>query len=242
MTMQFRLMTYNIHKGIGNDRKYSLERIEEVVQGYNPDLVLLQEVDDGVPRSRHDRQVDRLASDLGYPHQAYQQNVHLKTGHYGNAVLSRFPLSQIENIDLTVPLKKRRQALVVGCQQHFEGHVRSFLVANLHLGLAGFERKIQLRRLLRSNRMVHDHRLPMILGGDFNDIWGTLKKNILQPEGFQSAGISIRTFPATLPIRSLDQIFYTGKLEAYHTFAAHTKLARQASDHLPLVADFKWTA
>jgi len=242
MTMQFRLMTYNIHKGIGNDRKYSLERIEEVVQGYNPDLVLLQEVDDGVPRSRHDRQVDRLASDLGYPHQAYQQNVHLKTGHYGNAILSRFPLSHIENIDLSVPLKKRRQALVVRCQQHFEGHVRSFLVANLHLGLAGFERKIQLRRLLRSNRMVHDHRLPMILGGDFNDVWGTLKKNILQPEGFQSAGISIRTFPATLPLRSLDQIFYTGKLEAYHTFAAHTKLARQASDHLPLVADFKWTA
>ena len=88
--MRFRLMTYNIHKGIGGvDRRYRPERIIEVVEHCQPDILLLQEVDDGVPRSRLDRQVDTLGEALGYAHRAYQHNVSLRRGFYGNAILSR---------------------------------------------------------------------------------------------------------------------------------------------------------
>lgn len=111
--MRFRIITYNIHKGIGGlDRRYRLERIIETIAHYTPDIVLLQEVDDGVPRSRHDRQAEVLADSLGFRHFAYQRNVHLKKGHYGNAVLSRYPLHQTGHVDLSVPMKKRRRALV----------------------------------------------------------------------------------------------------------------------------------
>jgi endonuclease/exonuclease/phosphatase family metal-dependent hydrolase len=205
-----------------------------------PDIVLLQEVDDQVPRSRCDCQVELLADALDMKHHAFQRNVKLKRGHYENAILSRFPLTDVQNIDLTIPLKKRRRALLAHCRLHFKGHQRSVLIGNVHLGLAGFERRIQLRRLLQSEAVRHSQRrTPIIIAGDYNDVWGTLGKQVMFPAGFLTAGKSIRTFPAAFPVRGLDRVFYGGDLKAEHAFASRSKIARVASDHLPLVVDFQ---
>ena len=240
MSGLLRLVTYNIHKGIGGvDRRYRLERVIETLCHCQPDVALLQEVDDGVPRSRHDRQVDLLAEALGLPHLAYQQNVSLTHGHYGNAVLSRYPLTAAEDVDLTIPLKKRRRALVVRCRVPVGGHARSLLVVNVHLGLSSIERQFQLRQLLQRHPLTQASRwLPIAIGGDYNDFFGNLGRRVMFPQGFASTGQRIRTFPAVLPVRSLDHIFYRGSLELRHAFASRGRLARQASDHLPLVADF----
>ena len=239
--MQFRVVSYNIHKGIGGlDRRYRPERIVETLMRYKPDIVLLQEVDDQVPRSRCDCQVELLADALEMKHHAFQRNVKLKRGHYGNAILSRFPLTDVQSIDLTIPLKKRRRALLAHCKLHFDGHQRSLLIGNVHLGLSGFERKTQLRRLLRSEVVQHtQRRTPTIIAGDYNDVWGELGKRIMLPAGFATVGKSVRTFPAALPMRGLDRVFYRGDLSADHAFASRSKIARQASDHLPLVVDFQ---
>jgi endonuclease/exonuclease/phosphatase family metal-dependent hydrolase len=243
LAIRFRLLTYNIHKGIGGvDRRYRLDRIIEAISHCQPDIALLQEVDDGVPRSRRHCQADLLAEALQLPHQAFQQNVRLREGHYGNAILSRFPLYDVRDLDLTVPLKKRRRGLIAHCRLHSEDHTRTLVVANLHLGLAGYERTIQLRRFLRSDVLKHVHRqTPVIAAGDFNDVWGTLGRRLMIPAGFKPAALQVRTFPAVMPVRSLDRIFYWGDLELDHSFASHTENARQASDHLPLVADFDAT-
>ncbi len=239
--MHFRLLTYNIHKGIGGvDRRYSPERIVETIEHYEPDIALLQEVDDGVPRSEHHRQVEMLALGMGFHHHAYQRNVRLKSGYYGNAILSRFPLLQVDTIDLTVPLKKRRQALVVRSRLRCQGHSRTITLANVHLGLAGYERKMQLRRLLDHPLLKHHHvSSPVLVAGDFNDVWGTLGKRVMLPAGFVSSRDSIRTFPATMPLRSLDRVFVRGAIVIHRAFAGHTRLARQASDHLPLIVDME---
>ena len=241
MPTNLRVVSYNIHKGIGGtDRLYRIERVQAVLNDLQPDLVLLQEVDEGVPRSHRDRQVHLLAKGLGMTHQAYQKNVRLKQGHYGNAILSRFPLKSIESIDLTVRPKKRRRALVARCRVDVDHHFRSLLVVNLHLGLAGLERKMQLKRLLSKHPLARaSSRIPIILGGDYNDFYGNLGRSMMFRQGFASAGKAIRTFPAVLPVRSLDRIFYRGPLKLRHAFAKRTQLARQASDHLPLVADFE---
>jgi endonuclease/exonuclease/phosphatase family metal-dependent hydrolase len=76
--MRFRLITYNIHKGIGGvDRRYRLERIVDTLRHYDPDIVFMQEVADGMPRSRRHRQVELLGAELGLQHSAYQHNVEL---------------------------------------------------------------------------------------------------------------------------------------------------------------------
>lgn len=240
----FRIITYNIHKGIGGvDRRYNLQRIVDVIQHYQPDLALLQEVDSGVPRSGQDEQTALLADALGYPYSACQQNVHLKSGCYGNAILSRFPLDGSSDLDLTIPLKKRRQALTVRANIPIGRHTRSLLLCNTHLGLAGFERTIQIKRILSSAELNHLHTsTPAIVGGDFNDVWSSHGRKLMLPVGFQCAVRKTRTFPAAMAIRSLDAIYYRGDLRLLESFAGHIKLARQASDHLPVIADFEISA
>lgn len=242
--MRFRVVTYNIHKGIGGvDRRYRLQRVIETLEHCQADIVCLQEVDEGVPRSRCDAQALLLGAALELPHVAFQRNVKLKQGHYGNAILSRFPLSDITHVDLTVPLKKRRRALLAHCRVQLEGHRRTVLVASLHLGLAGYERQTQLRRLLKQPLIAHaTTRSSVVIGGDYNDVWGTLGKRVMLPAGYLSVSRTTRTFPAVMPMRSLDRIFYRGPLQMHHAFAGHTQIARQASDHLPLVADFEFAS
>src|SRR5688500_15744721 len=111
--MHFRLLSFNIHKGIGGiDRKYALSRVDDTSNYYEADVVLLQEADEGVPRSNHHRQAELLADAIRLPHVAFQRNVRLRVGHYGNAILSRFPLLEASDIDLTLRPKKRRGALI----------------------------------------------------------------------------------------------------------------------------------
>ena len=238
--MNLRIVTYNIHKGIGGvDRRYRPERIINTLRQYNADIILMQEVDDNVPRSSFDRQVDKFGDALEMRYRAFQHNVKLTRGHYGNAILSRFPLTKIISIDLTIPLKKRRQALLAHCRlgNHRQ---QSLIIANCHLGLAGFERNIQLRKILTYKTLKNiDQKTPLIIGGDYNDVWGTLGKKLMLPAGFESASKKINTFPAIMPLRCLDYIYYRGDLTCQHSFPGHTKIARQASDHLPLVADFE---
>ncbi|MEM8944730.1 MAG: endonuclease/exonuclease/phosphatase family protein [Planctomycetota bacterium] len=240
--MRLRVVTYNIHKGIGGvDRKYRIERIVDTLDHINADVVCLQEVDDGVPRSRFDRQACVIAEALRLPHFAYQRNVKLKRGGYGNAILSRFSLSDVTDVDLSIPLKKRRRALMARCHARLGEHRRTILVASLHLGLAGFERQMQLRRLLKHPISAQSNpRNSIIYCGDYNDVWSSLGRRVMQPAGFRSVSRTTRTFPAALPVRPLDRIFYRGPLQSTHAFAARTSVARQASDHLPLVADFEF--
>ncbi len=239
--MLLRVLTYNIHKGIGGiDRRYKIDRIAGVISHYAPDLVLLQEVDDGVPRSKRHRQVDELSQRLQMRYSAFQPNVRLKVGQYGNAILSRYPLHNVVDVDLTVGPKKRRRAQVARVQLRIEGHMRTLLAINVHLGLAGFERKIQLRRLIAHDSVSRAHaQTPVVLGGDFNDVWASLGRACLAPHRFHPATMNAKTFPARFPVRPLDSIHYRGPIALDHAFAGHVDLAKQASDHLPLVADFR---
>lgn len=241
VSIPLRIMTYNIHKGIGGvDRRYDLKRIADVISQYQPDIVMLQEVDDGVPRSNRDRQVNRLADELNFKYTAFQKNVHLKVGHYGNAILSQFPLSEVHNLNLKIPLKKCRRALIAKTHLSVEGHRRSLLLCNTHLGLAGFERTAQIKKLLACESIAKLHRdTPAIIGGDFNDVWASLGRKLFLPLGFSCAVRDSKTFPAFMPVRSLDAIYFRGDMELRSSHACRAKLSRQASDHLPVIADFE---
>lgn len=239
--MRFRLVTYNMHKGIGGvDRRYRPERIIEVLEHCQPDIVLLQEVDANVPRSNRDRQADLFADALGFRHRAFFANVKLREGHYGNAIMSRFPLSHVDNIDLSIRLKKRRGALVAQCHLRFDGQTRTVYLLNVHLGLAGFERSIQVRRLLANDLLSHVHQnTAVIAAGDFNDPRGRLGRRLLGPAGFHLVTGRTKTFPAIRPMRPLDRVYTRGKLGVVHSFASRTRVARRASDHLPVVVDLE---
>ena len=79
----------------------------------------------------------------------------------------------------------------------------------------------------------------VIAAGDFNDGRGALARRLLLPSGFRLASGTAKTFPAVRPLRPLDRVFYRGNLTLDHCFAGRFRVARLASDHLPLIADFR---
>jgi len=242
--MNLRVITYNIHKCIGGtDRRYDPDRVREVVAHYAPDIVFLQEVDEGARRSSHHRQVDVLGDALRFRHRTYFPNVRLRGGgHYGNAILSRFPITETQNIDVTIPLTKRRSVLHawIRVRPPHGGRSRTLHLFNLHLGLSQVLRKWQLKKFLESHPFATlHHRTPVIVGGDFNDVWGTLGSKHLRPYGFRTWEQRIATFPAVAPALALDALYSWGDVELLHMERSKLDVARQASDHLPLIADFK---
>lgn len=239
--MLLRILSYNIHKGIGGvDNRYRPERIVATVEHYQPDVLLLQEATKGMKRCSFHDQVELLGEELGFKHRLYQANVKRKTGHYGNAILSHHPLKNPHRIDLTVPPKKKRGGLT--CELHLKvgEHTRTVVLVNVHLGLAAYERALQILRLMESD-FIHNRAgdTPILLGGDFNDIWENLCRKFLDAEGFVSALKKAKTFPAIYPARSLDRIFYRGAVTMETAFVGRTSIAREASDHLPVIADFR---
>ncbi len=244
--MNLRVLSYNIHKCIGGiDRRYRPERVRETIAHYEPDIVMLQEVDKGAKRSRIDTQVDLLGDLLDLRHRSYFPNVKVRGGgEYGNAILSRFAFTMEQNIDLTVPPKKRRSVLHARFRVRLNGNrkTRTLHVYNMHLGLSGIERKVQLRKFLDSHPFNGFHAdTPVLVAGDLNDVWGTLGRKLFAPAGFRGMERPLRTFPAYAPVRALDGIYVRGRLELRKVFSSKLDIAKRASDHLPLIAELEIT-
>ncbi len=246
-----KLVTYNIHRAIGIDRKFAPERIIEILKSFDADVVLLQEVDEGVPRSNELNLAQVLAEACDYPHFVLSHNVSLKKGHYGNATLSRFPIINHRNIDLTIADKKKR-----GCQHTTldisSGKKKQHLdVFNLHLGLSAREREKQAGLLFKSaefKSLTLDN--ACIVGGDFNDWRSMLRALFIIGKDFECATdrtsakgseIALRTYPSFAPRGGLDRVYYRGNLKCINVSSTKMRIAKVASDHLPVVTTFEVT-
>lgn len=233
-----RLLSYNIHKGIGGtDGRYRLERIAEVIEYDNPDIVLLQEVTCKYGRCGTDDQPKLLAERLHAVDLLYQQNVHYKVGCYGNLVLSKFPIVERHQVSLRLNSKKPRGAQIAVVETP-EGPLK---VVNVHLGLAENERRWQIDHLLGHNLFRKIDGIPELLAGDYNDWRNRLAPGAFDRDHFHhitAPPSKFRSFPAFLPLGSLDKAFCRGKLTVTEARISRHASSRVASDHLPLVVDF----
>ena len=247
LCVRFRVVTYNIHRAIGVDRRFRPDRIADILFHHDADLVLLQEVDDGVPRSKRLDLAKKLAQLVDYPYYAVGHNVSLRVGRYGNATLSRFPILRERNIDLTIGTRKRR-----GCQhttlnlEKRAGFPHRLDVFNLHLGLSNKERTQQIGRLVKSVEFKGlDAETPCIVAGDFNDWRSMLHPIFTQILDFHCATQpddelekAIRTFPSFSPTGGLDRLYYRG-LRLLQARRCRMRASRVASDHLPVIIDLE---
>jgi endonuclease/exonuclease/phosphatase family metal-dependent hydrolase len=220
-----KLASYNVHRGIGRDRKCIPERILAVIREIDADVVALQEVE------AHDSGGDMLAwlaDQTGFRSIAGTTLVR-HDGHYGNGLLTRCPVIATRLVDLSVHRCEPRGAIAADLDCQGE---RLRVVAT-HLGLRPSERRQQVKQLLPLFSERPQDRA--ILVGDLNEwfLWGRplrwLHKHFARTP-------AIPTFPAIKPVLSLDRLWaHPGhilkKLEAHNT-----ALSRIASDHLPLVA------
>jgi endonuclease/exonuclease/phosphatase family metal-dependent hydrolase len=246
--MLLKVLTYNIHRAIGVDRRFRPQRIVDILTHHDADLALLQEVDEGAPRSRELDLARELAREAGYPHLAAGYNVSLRKGRYGNAILSRWPITIHRNIDLTVGGRKRRGCLHARIMvEKPHRAARTLEIFNLHLGLLPGERSRQVGLLSRSAEyeQVPD-KAPCIMAGDFNDWLAQLHPIFLELLGFKSVmrhrfgfPATIRTYPSFSPTGALDKIYFRGPLRLIGARSCRLALSRVASDHLPIIAEFE---
>lgn len=234
-----RLLSYNIHKGIGGrDRRYKLERIMHAIESESPDIVCLQEVDRNVRRSRYDNQSDLLAKWFEPAAQMFQFNVKVHEGGYGNLLLSRWPFKTHHQISLTRHQRKARGAQLA----QIETPSGPMYLVHWHLGLSERERDWQVRHVLEHHLFRESRDLPVLVVGDFNDWRNRLAGGPFEVHGFRqvtSPPSRFRSFPAWMPVWSLDKAFLRGGLEITSARIARGRSMRDASDHLPLVLEFK---
>lgn len=219
------IATYNIHGAVGCDGKFAPERVAQVLQELNADIIALQEVPMG--GSRTPNVLDILQKATGYG-AAEGPACDRPERRYGNAVLSRYPILSVRNIDLSFGSREPRAAVDADVNCH--GHL--LRVVATHLGLRVKERREQVRKLLQ--RFDTDE-MPVILLGDLNEwfVWGQSLRWLVSH--FQAVPAP-KTFPSRYPLFPLDRIWIRPRHRLVHVEVHATPLARIASDHLPLIA------
>ena len=171
-----------------------------------------------------------------------RRDAQTRGGVYGNVTLSRWKFDLVRPLDLTVIGREERGALRTDI--HLANHVLH--VFNVHLGVAHRERRRQAVRLMdRDLLRAVDIRGPRIVLGDFNEWTHGLVTRTLSAE-FHLTDLRLhlawtRAYPALLPLLHLDHIYFDHHMQVESARFHRSRLALIASDHLPLVADFKMT-
>jgi endonuclease/exonuclease/phosphatase family metal-dependent hydrolase len=244
---KLRVLSYNIHKGftMGN-RGFVLRSIRDAIRDIHADLVFLQEVLG--QHEEHEKKIvdwptqpqfEFLADEL-WPHFAYGKNAVYTSGHHGNAILSKYPFSFWENIDISTNRLERR-GLLHGVIEipHRKKPLHAICV---HLGLLETERMSQIRSLSERIDSLVPHDEPLVIAGDFNDwrcnVTGPLREQVEVTEIFQDMnGAHARTFPSWMPALRLDRIYFRS-LQPKAARTLNEKPWSSLSDHVALYAEF----
>ncbi|RZJ43839.1 MAG: EEP domain-containing protein [Brevundimonas sp.] len=239
-----RLMTYNVHRCVGVDRKLDVSRIAGVIAEHEPDIVCLQELDVGRARTGFVDQARSIADQLAMSyhfHPAMQVEAEL----YGDAILTHLPEKLIRSGPLPtvrgVPGLEPRGALWAAIE--IDGATLN--VFNTHLGLVPREQRLQAAALVGEQWLGHPDCVgPTLLTGDFNATsltrpYQTLVRKLADCQRSLGLKPSVKTFPSSFPAIRIDHCFTSPEITVTAVKAPFSPLARMASDHLPLIIDFE---
>ena len=222
--MPLTLVTYNIHACIGTDGRFEPARIADVLGELDADVVALQEVDHHHVEG-HDL-LDYLAVKTGLTAIAGPTLLR-ESRHYGNAILTKLPILTVNRVDLTLPGREPRGALDVT----LDGKERRVQVVATHLGLRPWERRQQVRQLLKlfdiGSKDIY------VLLGDLNEwfLWG---RPLRWLHGHFRSTPHVATYPSRQPFMALDRLWVHPRRRLAKLEVHASRLARIASDHLPL--------
>lgn len=239
-----RLLTYNVHRCVGADGKLDVARVAEVIAAQSPDIVALQEVDVGRARTGGVDQAERLAQRLGMAFH-FHANVRVESELYGDALLTVRPERLVKAArlpgDPRFPRLEPRGALWVAVD--IDGV--ELQVINTHLGLVPREQRAQAVALAGPTWLGGARRAgPTMLVGDFNATplaaaYRTLAALLTDARRAAPFARGLPTFPSRMPILAIDHVFVSPGVRILAARTALDPLSRTASDHIPLIVDFR---
>ncbi len=231
-----RVMTYNIHVGVGMDKKLDLERLADVINHEHPDLVGLQEVDRGVKRTEGKDEIGELAA-MTHMDYAFAHNLDYQGGQYGVAILSRFLIQKIDHQKFENKREAERRGMI-RVEVEIDGRKVNFVTTHLDYQYED-GRVFEAEQLLR---FLDGLKGPLIVVGDLNDEpVGSAYKLMLTKfadawPGSRAKGEGL-SYPADKPVKRIDYILFRGA-DGVQAKRAST-VSTLASDHLPVVAELE---
>ncbi|OGS96355.1 MAG: hypothetical protein A3H31_05395 [Gallionellales bacterium RIFCSPLOWO2_02_FULL_57_47] len=213
------VVTYNIHKGFSQfNRRVVVHELRERLRELNADIVFLQEAQGEHahhPERHHNypecAQHEFLAEEV-WAHCAYGKNAVYEAGHHGNAILSRFPILQSLNKDISAHRFESRGLL--HCEIELADRQRVHCLC-VHFGLFAKGKREQTRALIEYVRNEIPPDALLIIAGDFND-WRNIMSRSLASEldmhdvFHMRSGKLARSYPAALPMLRMDRIYVRG--------------------------------
>ena len=204
--IRIRILCYNIHHAEGVDRELDVERIAGVIRSVEPDLVALQEVDQNVKRTQVVDQPAELAR-LTKMHGVFGANIELQGGHYGNALLSRFPITRHKN-HLLPNIDGGEQRGVIEAEIKLADANEPLLLLATH-----FDFRADERERLASVKVINDlaarhSSLPALLAGDLNATPDSKTLQRLETIWTRTNQKPLATIPVDKPTRQIDFILF----------------------------------
>ncbi|MBU1348253.1 MAG: endonuclease/exonuclease/phosphatase family protein [Alphaproteobacteria bacterium] len=239
-----RLLTYNVHRCVGMDKRLDVERIVGVIGDLDPDIVCLQELDVGRARTGGVDQARAIAERLSMSVR-FHAAMTVEAEEYGDAILTRLPERLVRAGALPtmrgIPGLEPRGAIWI----RVEAGGAQLNVLTTHLGLVPKEQRLQAAALVGKDWLGHaDCTGPTILAGDFNATsitrpYQTLTRNLADFQRRIGQRPTLKTFPSGFPAIRIDHVFVSPHIRVTGAQAPFSPLSRMASDHLPLVMDFE---
>lgn len=227
-----RILTYNIHHGVGNDNILNLPRIAEVINSLNPDIVALQEVDINVPRSGNVDQASKLAEWTGM-NVIFGKAIDLTGGEYGMALLSRYAIAYSE-VTLLPIIDGDEQRIVLTVKIEPENGFPEFTFSGTHLEwIPKSMQAAQVNKIIE----LYGTASPYILAGDLN----------ATPETDTIKTFTSKWIDATAGITDwtheddgkIDYIMY-GNKNQWRIVSSQVIKEDVASDHRPVFSVLEW--
>ena len=239
-----RLLTYNVHRCVGTDRRLDVARVAGVIAEHEPDIVCLQELDVGRARTGHVDQAAAIARELSMGFR-FNAAMRIEAEEYGDAILTAHPERLIKASALPsirgIPGLEPRGA--VWAEVEIGDHTLN--VVTTHLGLVPREQRLQAAALIGKDWLGRpDATGPTVLAGDFNATsitrpYQTLVRKLADGQRAFGQKPTLKTFPSGFPAIRIDHVFISPHIRVTGVSVPFSPLARVASDHLPLIVDFE---
>ncbi len=229
----YRLISYNLHSGIGRDGVQDYHRIGQFLAAQHADFVLLQEMDTRPQERDVNEDITAICAN-GHFELIAGKTMTTAHGWFGNAILSRHPVLHRQQFDISVENREPRtlQQVVVSAGEH------QISLLNAHLGLKKSERAYQARRLHSAVKDIQQRfDIPACVGGDMNEWWPGTKifKRLDQAYRQLQTGL---TFPSQLPLIKLDRLWASKRIVVKDCGRLRGDTFDHYSDHLPIQMDF----
>lgn len=238
-TVGIRVMSYNIHhcNPPSKPEVIDVEAIAKVISASDPDLVALQEVDVNTRRSGDFNQAEEIAERLDM-HFFFGEAIDYQGGGYGVAILSKYPLSEttVHRLPSKEGTHGEPRIMATARIELPNGAAIRFGSTHLDAQREPSNRRLQAEEIVS---IAREETLPFILAGDFNAVPESEVMETIRKEFKQSCGRCPLTSSAQDPVRTIDYIVFrdpAGKLMAGDHQVINEK---EASDHLPVVAEFE---